>query len=57
MTWKDVALKLIEEIGEDICLGELFGEMSYLLGDEEVCCDCKECLIRHIEKGGRVNEN
>lgn len=50
MTWKDVALKLVNKIGEDICLGEIFDEMNYLLDDEERCCECRECLIRHMEK-------
>lgn len=50
MTWKDAALRLVEEFGGDICLGELFDEMSYLLDDEEACRDCKVCLIRHMRK-------
>ena len=50
MTWKDVALKLVDENCEDTCLGEIFGEMSYLLDVYEECRDCKECLIRHMEK-------
>ena len=50
MTWKDVALKLADEINDNIGLCEIFDEMNYLLGNEEVCCDCKECLIRHMEK-------
>ena len=56
MTWKDVALRLVEKIDDDICLGEIFDEMSYLLDDEEVCRDCKECLIRYMKKGGKINE-
>ena len=50
MTWKDVALKLADEINGNIGLCEIFDEMNYLLGNEEVCCKCKECLIRHMEK-------
>ena len=51
MTWKDVALKLADEINDNIGLCEIFDEMNYLLGNEEVCCKCcKECLIRHMEK-------
>ena len=50
MTWKDVALKLVNEFGDGTCLGEIFDEMSYLLDDEEVCHDCNKCLIQHIER-------
>jgi len=50
MTWKDVALKLVEEFGGDVCLGEIFDEMDYLFGDDVKCYDCKECLMRHMER-------
>ena len=49
MTWKDVALKLADEIIDNVGLCEILDEMNYLSGNEE-CCDCKECLIRHMEK-------
>lgn len=50
MTWKDAALKLVNQIDGDICLCEIFDEMEYLLDEEEGCCDCKECLIQHVER-------
>ena len=50
MTWKDVALKLLDAFDCDVCLGEIFDEMDYLFNDEVKCCDCKECLVRHMEK-------
>lgn len=50
MTWKDVALNLVYEINNDVGLCEIFSEMNYLLNDEGKCRDCRECLIRHMEK-------
>ena len=50
MTWKDVALKLVDEIDDCVGLCEIFDEMNYLLDNHEISCGCKECLIRHMEK-------
>lgn len=57
MIWKDVALKLLDVFDSDVCVGEIFDEMGYLFNDGVKCCDCKECLIRHMEREGKVNEN
>lgn len=50
MTWKDVALKMVDVFDGDVCLGEIFDEMDYLFNDDVKCCDCKECLMRHMER-------